>query len=145
MRGRLTHFPGGYQYYLDKSAAVSAQAGLTAGNNAAAPAPAPVIRGPKPKNKSAKKPKNGRRATVNGRREEAAVAKLEAEILRLETRQKELATELESPATYEKPGHAMVLNRELMEVAEHLKSLGKQWEEAADKLGDTAPTADRGT
>src|SRR6185436_3678324 len=28
--GRLTHYPGGYQYYLDKSQAQSARAGLTA-------------------------------------------------------------------------------------------------------------------
>src|SRR5262249_34905908 len=29
--GHLTHYPGGYQYYLDKTAATSARAGLTAG------------------------------------------------------------------------------------------------------------------
>jgi ATP-binding cassette, subfamily F, member 3 len=135
--GRLTHFPGGYQYYLDKSAAVSAQAGLTAGNNAAVAA-APVVRGPKPKEQKRKEAEERQARSRERQAREATVAKLEAEILRLETRQKELAAELESPATYEKPGHAMVLNRELMEVAEDLKTLGKQWEEAADKLGATA-------
>src|SRR6185369_111505 len=29
--GRLTHYPGGYQYYLDKTKAQSARAALTAG------------------------------------------------------------------------------------------------------------------
>ena len=135
--GRLTHYPGGYQYYLDKSAAVSAQAGLTAGNNAA-PAPAPAVPGPKPKEQKRKEAEERQARYRERRTREAVVAKLEAEILRLETRQKELAAELENPATYEKPGHAMVLNREWMEVAGHLKSLGKQWEEAADKLGDAA-------
>ena len=138
--GRLRHFPGGYQYYLDKSAAVSAQAGLTAGNNSAT-ATAPAVPGPKPKEQKRKEAEERQARYHERRTREAVVAKLEAEIFRLETRQKELATELESPATYEKPGHAMVLNREWMEVAEHLKSLGKQWEESADKLGDSAVEA----
>jgi len=133
--GRLTHFPGGYQYYLDKTAAVSAQAGLTAGNQ---PAAASVRSTPGPRTKDQKRKEAEERQARYKQRQakEAAVAKLEADILRLETRQKELAAELESPATYEKPGHAMVLNREMIEVAEHLKSLGKQWEEAADKLAE---------
>ena len=135
--GRLTHYSGGYQYYLDKSAAVSAQAGLTAGH-ATSPAPAPVVRGPKPKDQKRKEAEERQARSRERQAKEAAVAKLEADILRLETRQKELATELESPATYEKPGHAMALNRELIEVAEHLKSLGRQWEESADKLGESA-------
>src|SRR5438876_2262653 len=33
--GRLTHYPGGYQYYLDKTKALSERAGLTAGTAAA--------------------------------------------------------------------------------------------------------------
>src|SRR5206468_12090202 len=33
--GRLTHYPGGYQYYLDKTQAESARAGLTAAGHAA--------------------------------------------------------------------------------------------------------------
>jgi ATP-binding cassette subfamily F protein 3 len=38
--GRLTHFPGGYQYYLDKTAAASPQAGAVPGQKAAAAGPA---------------------------------------------------------------------------------------------------------
>ena len=130
--GRLTHFPGGYQYYLDKTAAASPPAGRR-GHNAAA------ARGrSEPGRKEQKRIEAEQRQARSGERKarQERVAKLEAEILRLETRQKELAAELENPATYEKPGHAMVLNREWMEVAGHLKSLGKQWEEAADKLGE---------
>src|SRR5438128_11885709 len=37
--GQLTHYPGDYQYYLDKTAAVSERAGLTAGDSGG-PAPA---------------------------------------------------------------------------------------------------------
>ena len=35
--GRLTHYPGDYQYYLDKTKALSARAALTAGGGEAAP------------------------------------------------------------------------------------------------------------
>jgi ATP-binding cassette subfamily F protein 3 len=138
--GRLTHYPGGYQYYLDKSAAVSAQAGLTAGHNAA---PAPVVRPPRSKDQKRKEAEERQARSREKRAREEAVAKLEADILQLETRQKELAVELESPATYEKPGHAMFLNRELIGVAEQLKSLGKQWEESSDKLSESSGEADK--
>lgn len=131
--GRLIHFPGGYQYYLDKTAATSAQAALVAGN---ATAPEPVApRGPKPKDQKRKEAEERQARSRERREREAVVAKLEAEIVRLEARQKELAAELENPATYEKPGHAMVLNRELLQVADDLKSFGTQWEEAAEQLG----------
>jgi len=135
--GRLTHYPGGYQYYLDKSAAVSAQAGLTAGN--AAPAEtgtgaAAAPRGPKAKEQRRKEAEERQARSRERRAKEAVVAELEAEIVRLETRQKELTAELENPGTYEKPGHAMALNRELMEVVDQLKTLSQQWEAAAEKL-----------
>src|SRR5258706_11066480 len=35
--GQLTHYGGGYQYYLEKSAALSARAGLTAGQKSEKP------------------------------------------------------------------------------------------------------------
>jgi ATP-binding cassette subfamily F protein 3 len=133
--GRLAHFPGGYQYYLDKTAAVSAQAGLVAGNTVAAK-PVQVARGAKPKDQKRLEAEERQARSRERKSREAVVAKLEAEILRLETRQTELAAELESPATYEKPGHAMALNRELMEVADQLKQLSQQWETAAEKLSE---------
>jgi hypothetical protein len=52
----------------------------------------------------------------------------------LEARQKELTVELENPSSYEKPGGAMALNREWLEIAEHLKVLAQKWEQAAVKL-----------
>jgi ATP-binding cassette subfamily F protein 3 len=140
--GRLTHFPGGYQYYLDKSAAISAQAGLTAGHApVVAAAPIPAATGPKSKDQKRKEAEERQARYRERKARETEVAKLEAEVLQLETRQKELAAELESPATYEKPGHAMVLNRELLEVADRLKSLSQQWEQAAEKLEEISGDA----
>ncbi len=124
--GRLTHFPGGYQYYLDKSAAAVAQA--------RPPAAAPP--GPKSRDKEQKRLEAEERQARSRERKthQTAVARLEAEIQQLEARQKDLTADLENPASYEKPGAALQLNRDWLEIAERLKLLGQQWEQAALKL-----------
>jgi ATP-binding cassette subfamily F protein 3 len=128
--GRLAHYPGGWQYYLDKTAA---QALL------AVPPPSVPSSGAKSKNKDQKRIEaEARQARSHERKtHESAVRKLEAEIQKLEARQKELTLELENPASYEKPGGAMELNREWMEHASRLKLLAQQWEQAALKLEET--------
>jgi ATP-binding cassette subfamily F protein 3 len=124
--GRLTHYPGGYQYYLDKTAAAAAPA--------RPPAAAPP--GGKSRDKEQKRIEaEGRQARYKERKtHEAAVALLEREIEELEARQKELTAALENPASYAKPGGAMPLNREWLEIAARLKLLGQEWEQAALKL-----------
>jgi ATP-binding cassette subfamily F protein 3 len=123
--GRLTHYSGGYQYYLDKTA------------------PSPPVRlpsdiggGAKTKNKEQKRiDAEERQARYRKRKtHQEAVTRLEAEIQRLEARQKELTAELENPATYEKGGAAMQLNREWQENADSLKLLAQEWEQAATRL-----------
>lgn len=127
--GSLKHFPGGYQYYLDKSAAVSPESGAT---------PA-ALEAPRPANKAAKKERKRleaeQRQSQSGKRkaEQERVAKLEAEILKLETRQKELTAELENPEAYQQAGKATQLNREWAENAARLEELGREWEQAAEK------------
>jgi len=127
--GRLAHYPGGWQYYLDKTAAQAAQA---------APAPPPVTTGAgaKIRNKEQKRLEAQERQARYDKRKthQTAVTKLEAEIQKWEARQKELTAELESSASYEKPGAAMELNREWVEIAERLKQLARQWEQAAQNL-----------
>ena len=125
--GRLAHYPGGWQYYLDKTAAVAA---------AAPPPPAAVAVGTKSRSKDQKRMEaQERQARYRERKtHETSVANLEAEIQKLEARQKELTVELENPASYERPGGAMELNREWLEIADGLKRLGQQWEQAAAKL-----------
>jgi ATP-binding cassette subfamily F protein 3 len=54
----------------------------------------------------------------------------------LEARQSELTTELENPATYEKAGAALHLNRELTATMEELERRTGEWEEAASKLSE---------
>jgi ATP-binding cassette subfamily F protein 3 len=128
--GRLAHYPGGWQYYLDKTAALAAPASRP-------PVVPPV--GTKSKNKEQKRIEAEARQVRHRERATHAttVAKLEADIQKLEARQKELTAELENPASYEKPGGAMELNRECLEIADRLKLLAQQWEQAAGKLEET--------
>jgi ATP-binding cassette subfamily F protein 3 len=128
--GRLTHFPGGYQYYLDKTAAASPQTGAAPGQNAAAARPAG-----QGGRKEQKRIEAEQRQARSGERkaQQQRVAKLEAEILKLETRQKELTTALETPEVYRQPGQAMSLNREWSENSTRLEHLSRQWEQAAEQ------------
>ncbi len=146
--GRLTHYPGGYQYYLDKTKAQSERAALTSGSNfggAGSASPnnsgrrgTPTSEGaqPSPNRKDQKRLEaEQRQARSRGRKaQQEIVSRLEGEIFKLETRLGELTAELENPATYEKPGHAAQVNRELLHAQERLAQLNPEWEAEAGKL-----------
>ena len=137
--GRLTAYPGDYQYYLDKSKATSARAALTAGeglgnaqpataNGVAAPRPAPGLREQKEQRRA---DAEARKAIAKIKREkDKHVGELEMQIASLEGRLKELTAELEEPAAYESGGNAVALNRELSAVSKDLERLTAAWEEA---------------
>ena len=143
--GQLTHYPGDYQYYLDKTAATSARAGLTdAGReavrhildlkgNRGAVEGVPTVSRKDQKRVEAEQ----RQARSRGRKEQQqTVHRLEREIAQLEERQADLTSELEKPETYEKPGAALHVNRELTAVMEKLSRLNGEWEQAASKLAE---------
>lgn len=140
--GRLTFYPGDYQYYLDKSRAVGARAGTVAslGNfqpDAAPPSSAGSGKGPGLKEIKAMRraESEARQALARERRErEKLVAKLESEIHALEERQRELTLLLEDPATYDNPSLAMETNRQLSGVADALERTTAAWEKAAADL-----------
>jgi len=127
--GRLTHYHGDYQYYLDKSAAVAAQVAV---------APANTVDSPRDKARKQKRSEaEARQARSRERRaQEQVVNDLEKQIVRLEQTQKELTAELEKPETYEKPGRAVAVNRELIHVTEDLARAVADWEQAASRLGE---------
>jgi ATP-binding cassette subfamily F protein 3 len=133
--GRLTHYTGGYAYYLEKTAGLAAPV---------RPAAAPAA-GVKARNKEQKRLEAEERQARHRKRKshETTVAQLEKEIQQLEGRHKELAAELENPATYEKGGRAMQLNREWQEITRRLKELGEQWEQAATKLAEAGAVTDK--
>ena len=62
------------------------------------------------------------------------VHRLEKEIQELEARQAEMVAELEKPETYEKPGRAQEINRELVDVQHRLAELNPEWEQEATRL-----------
>ncbi len=133
--GELMHYHGDYQYYLEKSAAIAAAIAASA-----VPA-APPAQSSRPKGKEQKREEaEARNARSKERREqEKIVADTEKEIARLEQKQKELAAELEDPATYDKPGRAVAVNRELSTVTEDLTRVTADWEQAAARVNELKP------
>ena len=133
--GRLTPYPGDYDYYLDKSKATSARTALTAGqrlqdrqsNGSKTSAPrAPGLREQKAQKRLEAEARN---AIAKAKREkEKRVHELEMKIAALEGQQKELAAALEDPAAYEPGGRAIAINRDLSTVADNLARLTAEWE-----------------
>ena len=142
--GRLTHYSGDYQYYLDKTAALA----LVNANQ-----PAPVA---------------GRKAEANGQEEEGGISRkeqkrleaerrqahsrarssqrslvhrLEKEIAALEARQAALTAELEKPETYADSRRTVEINGEIKEVLDSLSRRTAEWEEAATRLGELDSSA----
>jgi ATP-binding cassette subfamily F protein 3 len=66
--------------------------------------------------------------------QQQVVHQLEKEIQALEARQAEIVAELEQQETYEKPGRAQAINRELVDVQHRLAELNPEWEQQATRL-----------
>jgi len=100
--GRLTPYAGDYQYYLDRSRALSAQAALTAGNklgDARAGEPSGLSR-----REQRRVEAETRQARATARREhQKKMTRLEAHIEKLEMQQKTLSSCLEDLTTTIRP------------------------------------------
>ncbi|MEI8043972.1 MAG: ABC-F family ATP-binding cassette domain-containing protein, partial [Verrucomicrobiota bacterium] len=144
--GQLTHYPGGYQYYLDKTKAHSERAALTATGRASVPSntnsrgsaarsPTQVLASGESRKDQKRQEAEQRQARSRQRKaQQQVVHLLEKEIQALEARQAEIVAELEQQETYEKPGRAQAINRELLEVQHRLAELNPKWEEQATRL-----------
>jgi len=126
--GKLTIYAGDYQYYLDKTKAISEKSALTMGGAGEAKASTNT---PKPRNNFREQKRieaEERQARSRERKtHQEKVARLEAEIMSCETRQKELTVQLEDPATYAS-ANVTHLNRELTGVTESLEALNREWD-----------------
>ncbi len=141
--GKLTPYAGDYQYYLEKSKALSERSALTAGEKLAnyQPAATPALSassggmGLKEIREQKRLEAEKRKALAQKRREiEKRIESLERQILHLEGRQRELTEALENPECYAPGGRAMELNRELLAVTEQLDKVTAEWEKAASEL-----------
>ncbi len=149
--GKLVPYAGDYDYYLEKSKAISARAALTTSGSGDGSAQQ-VLHNAQPPGASvepeAAAPRRGMRETREERRlaaeqrkaeaktrreQEKRVRDLETQIAMLESRQKELTAELEKPETYNAGGAVMQLNRELLAVTEDLARATQEWSEVADR------------
>jgi ATP-binding cassette subfamily F protein 3 len=137
--GRLTHYSGDYQYYLDKNPASSARAALTAGARVEEARPARVEKTGGKSKEQRRQEAEERQSRSRARKEQQQfVHRLEKEIAELEKKQVELTAELEKPETYQAAGRAMEINRELMHAQQRLAEITPEWEAAAMKL-ETSP------
>jgi ATP-binding cassette subfamily F protein 3 len=134
--GKLTLYHSDYQYYLDKSAATSAQAALVAGAGKPKAAAVSPAESPRANRRDQKRQEAEARQARSRERtaQQHAVRELEKEIARLEQLQNEFTAELEKAETYQKPGRAVAINRELSAVVEDLARVSADWEQAAERL-----------
>jgi ATP-binding cassette subfamily F protein 3 len=135
--GQLTNYPGDYQYYLDKTKAISARHALTAGAKAeAAPQKAAPKSGVdrKEQKRLEAEQRQARSNKLKGHKQ--LVHDLEKKIQHLEKRQVEISAELEQPEAYASGGRASQLNREFGQNASELAVLTPKWEAAASKLAE---------
>jgi ATP-binding cassette subfamily F protein 3 len=135
--GRLTAYPGDYQYYIDKSKATSARTALTAGSslspNSNLPTSAPA-RGPKMRAQKRAEAEARNVISKTKREKDQRLEEIEMQIAALEERQKELLAALEDPGVYEAGGKAVSINRELSNVTADLARLTREWEAATEKV-----------
>jgi ATP-binding cassette subfamily F protein 3 len=134
--GRLRHFTGGYQYYLDNTSQSARTALTSSGRDALPRVQADRQVSPTESRKEQRRVEAGHRQVRSRKRQEIQkrITALEKEIAELETREKELTTELEKPETYATGGRATQINRELMEVHDRLAAANVEWEKAGMEL-----------
>jgi ATP-binding cassette subfamily F protein 3 len=133
--GQLTHYPGDYQYYLDKTKSLSARAALTAGARVEATPKNAEARPAGDRKEQKRFEAEQRQARSNKRKgQQQLVHKLEKQIQQMEQRQADLTAELEKQETYETPGRAVQVNRELVGIQDEIAVVTKQWEVEATKL-----------
>jgi ATP-binding cassette, subfamily F, member 3 len=142
--GRLRHYTGGYQYYLDKTSQ-SARAALTSssgGTSYTSPDNSKSgTRGTRPSEnidrKEQKRMEAEQRQARSRKKQEIQkrISAREKEIGELEAKEKELTTELEKPETYA-GGRAMQINRDLMHIHERLAEANTEWESAGTEMAE---------
>jgi ATP-binding cassette, subfamily F, member 3 len=130
--GKLTHYAGDYEYFLEKSKAGDARVALTAGLTDNRPKQAEVKKAaPVAAASSKSKPSANE---IRKFREHVGV--LEKKVVDLETKQAEITSALEAPETYADKGKFQHLNRELSAMTDLITAATAEWEKATDELAE---------
>ncbi len=132
--GTLTPYAGDYQYYLDKSKATSAREALTSGAKEEVKTKKEARPGESRKDQKRREAQERQSRSTGNSDPQKNVRRLEKEIQDLEKRQTDLTAELEKQETYDQPGRANQINRDLVEVQNELAERTSQWEAASEKL-----------
>ncbi len=133
-KGQLRHYPGPYDYYLDKTGQQSSRATQTSLTNGV-----PVKGGSLPGREDAKarKRREAKQRQVLSKKRRAkqgAIDKLETKIATVEERQGEITSLLEQPETYANGGQAQQLNRELMQINDDHERFSDEWSVTVDEF-----------
>jgi ATP-binding cassette subfamily F protein 3 len=145
--GVLTPYAGDYDYYLEKSGALSEKSGLVAGEKLTDSRPAEqgaaaAAKGPSThKTKEQKRREAEERNAVSTARRKAQdrVEEIERAIATAEARHKEIVAAMEKPETYADGNAAVRLNRELVEVTDRLDKLNEGWADASAEAAALNP------
>jgi ATP-binding cassette subfamily F protein 3 len=133
--GDLTFYPGNYEYYLEKTEAESAVAGLVADGKAVVTQP---LSGSGPKAREQKRLEADARQSRSRAKQELQrdLFTIEQRILELELRQKELTSLLEQSDRPENSVRPAQAGRELTSLTQELETLSLQWERLVDTSQD---------
>jgi ATP-binding cassette, subfamily F, member 3 len=133
--GDLTFYPGNYEYYLEKTEAESAVAGLVADGKAVVTQP---LSGSGPKAREQKRLEADARQSRSRAKQELQrdLFTIEQRILELELRQKELTSLLEQSDRSENSVRPAQAGRELTSLTQELETLSLQWERLVDTSQD---------
>ena len=133
-QGKLRHYPGPYDYYLDKTGQQSSRATQTSLPNGAPASGVTAARDEDAKSRKRREAEQRQALSKKRKVKQDIIDKLEAKISALEKRQGEIASQLEHPETYADGGQAQQLNRELMEINDDHERYSNEWSIAVDDL-----------
>jgi len=142
--GKLSSYSGDYDYYLEKSKAVSEKHGLVAGDKLSDHRPPEEVKPAKTAESGGYKTKEQKRKEAEERQVrskarkifESEVHRLESAIATMEQRQTDITAQLEDPTLYAGGSEVMGLNRELSANQNTLDRWNIEWTAAAERLAE---------
>jgi ATP-binding cassette subfamily F protein 3 len=132
--GKLRHYPGPYNYYLEKTGQQSSRATETSLGNGSPVKPTAGAKRVDAKTRKRREAEARQALSKKRKSQQAVIDKSEVRISSLEKRQAVIAGLLEQSETYSAGGQAQQLNRELMEINNELDQLNDRWSVAVDAL-----------